>query len=200
MTQSQQKRWLTDLLEGVPSVVFIVLWRQSGDLETAGWVGAGTALAILSLLVWMRTRMHSVLVGVNAHILLATPLIVGLFRIGQTDLAKVLASHAYPGVLVTVFVAGGIQTLVSGNGFSALERVSQSTQRRYSLGMLVICGLGAVWALVASGNPLVPVVATLTVLIVGRNFLQARLSDRNGAGAAVLSSSVLERSPSDFTA
>lgn len=199
MSQSQQKRWLTDLLEGVPSIVFILLWRQSGDLETAGWIGAGTALAVFSLLVWMRTRMHPVLIGVNAHILLATPLIVGLFRIGQTDLARFLASHAYPGVLVTVLVAGVIQTLVAKNGFSALEKVPASTQRHYSLGMLIICGFGAVWALATPGSPLVPVVVTVTALIVGRNFVQARLSDKNGAGAAVLASGALERAPSDFT-
>lgn len=181
-----QKRWLTDLLEGLPSIIFILLWRQSGDIEMAGWIGTYAAFGVLGLLFFMKTPMNPVLMGVNIHMVLATPLIVGLFRIGQTDIARFLAANAHAGVLVTVFAVGVVLTFYSKRGFSNLANVSVSKQRLYSLVLLGICGAGAIWGLTTEGSSFVPVVATLTVMFLGRNFLQARLSDKNGAGAGLV--------------
>ncbi|QDG76531.1 hypothetical protein [Labrenzia sp. PHM005] len=191
MTHSKQKRWLTDLLEGLPSIVFILLWRQSGDIETAGWLGSGVALGVLAVLVYLKAKMHPVFIGINLHILLATPIIVGLFRTGQTEIAEVLSANTHSGVLVTVLIVGIGQTLFSARRFSALEDVSDTVQLRYSLVFLGACALGAGWALTTTGSSFVPVVATLTVLFVGRNFLQARLSDKNGSGAAAVTGSAV---------
>lgn len=185
MEHAQQKRWLTDLLESVPSIVFILIWRQSGDIETAGWVGAAAAFGVLGVLSFLKTPMHPVLMGVNLHILLTTPLIVGLFRAGQTQIAEFMAAHAYGGVLVTVFVVGTVLTAATRRGFSSLSDVPPKTQRRYSVIMLGLCACGAAWAFATSNSRFVPVVVTLTVLIVGRNFLQARMSDTNGSKAGL---------------
>jgi hypothetical protein len=189
--QTQQKRWLTDLMEGVPSIVFILLWRQSGDLEFAGWIGSALCLFVLSALIGMRVRMHPILVGVNIHILLATPLIVCVFRLGFDGLGDVLAEYAYGGVLVTVFAVGLAQMLVSRSRFSALENVTDRAQLIHSAVLLAICASGAVWALLTPGSRFVPVVVTIAALIIGRNFLQARLSDKSaGAGVLVTGSAV----------
>jgi hypothetical protein len=183
--QTQQKRWLTDLMEGVPSIVFILLWRQSGDLVFAGWVGSTLCLMVLGALIGMKVRMHPILMGVNIHILLATPLIVGLFRLGFDGVGDVLAEYAYGGVLVTVFAVGFAQMLFSRSRFAALENVTDRVQLVFSAVLLAFCAFGAVWALLTPGSRFVPVVVTIAALIIGRNFLQARLSDKS-AGAGVL--------------
>lgn len=186
MNHSKQKRFITDLLEGLPSIVFILLWRQSGDLEAAGWAGSLAALCVLGLMLYLKTKPHPVLVGVNIHILLASPVIVGLFRFGDIEVARFLSAHAYPAVLLTVLLTGIWQTLFSSKRFSALDDVSDAVQLRFSLALMVVCALGAVWALATPGSSFVPVVGTLTALIVGRNFLQARFSDKNGTGSLVV--------------
>lgn len=191
MVESWRMRWLTDLMEGLPSVVFIVLWRQSGDLELAGWAGSAAAFGVLAVLAAIRVRMHPVLIGVNLHILLATPVIVGLFRIGQADIGAVLASHAHGGVLVTVLIAGLVQTILRDDGFSALPGVARRTQIFWSCVFLGVCALGAVWALSRPESTLVPVAVTLTVLFLGRNFLKARSMDHGRTGLAAASMGLL---------
>ncbi len=192
MPKSQQKRWLTDLLEGLPSIVFILIWRQSGDLELSGWFGAFVAFGVLGILGVLKTRMHTIVLGVNIHILLVTPVIVGLFRIGLSNIAEILAMYAHAGVLLTVFVVGIIQTVATNRGFSNLADVSKRAQRRYSTIMLGLCGAGVIWAMSVPESSFVPVVVTLTVLIVGRNFLQARLSDKNGTTAGLVVSGMAD--------
>lgn len=186
--RAQQKRLFTDLLEGVPSVLFILIWRQTGDIQTAGWLSAAAALGMFAVLLFARVRMHPVLLGVNLHILLITPLIEGLYRAGADPLAQALAANAYPGVLASVFLAGVGQFLFMKDRFSALASVSRAQQTRYSLTMLVVCAAGAVWALFAASDPLVPVVVTLTVLILGRNFVAARHADASGTAALAIGS------------
>lgn len=178
MERSQQKQWFTDLLEGLPSIAFILLWRQWGDLELAGWVGSGLALFVFGAFFHLRSRMHPVLLGVNIHILLATPIIVSLFRFGDPAFAKVLVTYSHGGVLVTVLFVGVLQTLFANGGFAGLPNMSRSRQRRYSLMMLVVSALGAGWVLASPANSLVPVVATLTLLIGGRRYLLARWVDK----------------------
>ncbi|MES0880625.1 hypothetical protein [Roseibium sp. SCP14] len=179
MERSQQKQWFTDLLEGLPSIAFILLWRQMGDLELAGWIGSGLALFVFGAFFHLKSRMHPVLLGVNAHILVATPLIVSLFRFGDPALAKTLITYSHGGVLVTVLLAGVLQTLFANGGFAGLPEMPRSQQRRYSLLMLAITALGAGWVVANPVNSLVPVVATLTLLIGGRRYLLARLVDKS---------------------
>ncbi|MEM9630716.1 MAG: hypothetical protein AAGA50_05300 [Pseudomonadota bacterium] len=182
MERSQQKQWFADLLEGLPSIAFILLWRQLDDLELAGWIGSGLALFVFATFLHLRSRMHPVLLGVNAHILVATPIIVGLFRFGDPAFAKMLVTYSHGGVLVTVLLAGIYQTIFVNGGFAGLPEVPRVQQWRYSLIMLLGTALGAGWVLANPANSLVPVVVTLTLLIGGRRYLLARLVDKGHSG------------------
>ncbi|MCV0424322.1 MAG: hypothetical protein K5905_02515 [Roseibium sp.] len=179
MEKSQQKQWFTDLLEGVPSIAFILLWRQGGDLEFAGWVGSGLALGVFAVFRLLRARMHPVLLGVNLHILVATPLIISLFRFGDAAIAKTLVAYSHGGVLLTVLMTGLLLSSFSKGGFAGLPDMPRGQQGRISALMLIVSALGAIWALATPQDSLIPVVVTLMLLIGGRRYLLARWMDRS---------------------
>lgn len=188
MTQSRQKEWLTDILEGVPSIAFIALWRGGFGMKTAGWVGSGLAAAVLTYLWISRTRSHPVLFGINIHILFATPLIIALFRFGAGDLGALLADHGQRGVLVTVFVVGVGLTFFSSGGFIGSRDLPQPQKRNYSLLLLAVSLGGILWAFGIENNGFVAVFVPLTILFGLRRYLRARWQDRNldGSGAMLL--------------
>lgn len=192
MTQSRQKEWLTDILEGVPSIAFIALWRGGFGMETAGWVGSGLAAAVLLYLWKSGTRSHPVLFGINIHILFATPVIVGLFRLGVVDLGAVLADHGHRGVLVTVFLVGVGQTFFSSAGFIGSKDLPQSRKRTYSLLQLAVSLAGILWAFGIENSGFVAVFVPLTILFGLRRYLLARWQDRNpdGSGAMLVAAPV----------
>lgn len=179
MTQSRQKEWFTGILEGVPSIAFIALWRGGYGLETAGWVGSGLAAAVLLYLWLSRTPGHPVLFGINIHNLLATPVIVGLFLSGFGDLGALLADHSQKGVLVTVFLVGVAQTLFSSAGFVGSRDLPQAQKRNYSLLLLAVSLAGIFWAFGIENGVFVAVFVPLTVMFGLRRFLLARWHDRN---------------------
>lgn len=178
--KSHQKQWLQDIFEGLPSVAFLLVWRQSGDLEFAGWCGAILALIAFVLFYAVKSKMNPVLVGVNLHLLLVTPLIVGTFHLGLTDLGRFLAAYAHSAVLVSVFVAGLCLTVFTSRGFIGSVGLPPKQKRHYSLVMLAVAVLGMVWALSRPESSLVPVIVTLSALIGGRRFLLARQADNSG--------------------
>lgn len=190
MEQSRQKQLVFDLLEGLPSIGFILLWRQTGDLELAGWVGCGLAASVFAVFALLKGRMHPVLLGVNCHILLVTPLIVGLFRFGGREIAEILVPYSYGAVLLTVTLVGVLLTVFSRSGFVGVSDLTARLGLRLSVVMIAVSATGTVWALSAPDKALLPVVATLTLLIVGRRFAAARRAD-SSAGAAILTGSAL---------
>nr|WP_319383359.1 hypothetical protein [uncultured Roseibium sp.] len=181
--KSHQQQWLQDIFEGLPSVAFLLVWRQSGDLELAGWCGALFALISFLLFYRLKSRMNPVLLGVNLHLLLVTPLIVGAFRMGFTDLGALLAAYAHSAVLLSVFVAGLCLTVFTKRGFIGSAGLPSRQRWRYSLVMLAVSASGMIWALSRPESSLVPVIVTLTVLIGGRRFLLARQADHSGPSA-----------------
>jgi hypothetical protein len=185
MANSHQKQLLLDLFESLPSIVFIVLWRQTGDLELAGWSGCGLAVFVLAGFVLVKVPMHPVLLGINLQILLVTPLLVGLYRFGDGTLAAFLTGYSYSAVLLTVTLTGAVLTLFSRGGFAGVPDLPRSTQYRLSVLMLAVSLAGTVWAFQAPENSILPVIVTLTLLIAGRRFLLARVSDRS-SNAGVL--------------
>lgn len=201
MDRSQQKQWLTDLLEGVPSITFILLWRQMGDLEFAGWVGSALALFTFAVFLKLRTRMHPVLLGVNLHILVATPLIVSMFRFGETVIAKQMVVYSHGGVLLTVLITGLVLTIFTKGGFAGFPDMPRKQQMRWSGLMLAVSALGAVWILATPDDSLVAVVVTLTLLIGGRRFLLARWMDRSNKeeGLAIGGVSIVEPQTSELS-
>ncbi|MGX1495737.1 hypothetical protein ACSSV1_000758 [Labrenzia sp. MBR-25] len=182
MANARQKQLLLDLFESLPSIVFILLWRQTSDLELAGWTGCGLAAFVLAGFVLLKARMHPVLLGINLHILLVTPLLVGFFRFGDRDLAEFLTGYSYSAVLLTVTITGGVLTLFSRGGFVGVPGLPRYQRHRLSLLMLAVSLAGAVWACWAPDNSIFPVVATLTLLIGGRRFLIAGLSEKSANG------------------
>ena len=182
--RTQQRQWLTDILEGLPSVAFILAWRQSGDLQLAGWTGTGVAVLVFVCFRVFRLKVHPVLLGVNVHILLATPLIYGAYRLGFEDAGAVMADYSYAGVLVTVFLTGLCLSVFSKGGFAGCPDLPKKQRRLYSLAMLVVALLGAAWALATPADSLLPVVLTLTVVVGGRRFLLARHADKSTAAGS----------------
>jgi len=189
MVKSRQTQLVLDLLEGLPSVGFILLWRQTGDLEFAGWIGSGLALAVFALFRLLKGRMHPVLLGVNCHILLVTPLIVGLIRLGGGAVAEAIVPYSYGGVLLTVTLVGVALSLFPRSGFAGVSDLDGRLGSRLSLLMLAVSAAGTAWALAVPDKALLPVVVTLTLLIVGRRFLLARWSDSTDGAAALASAS-----------
>ncbi|MEO1111989.1 MAG: hypothetical protein AAFY05_06635 [Pseudomonadota bacterium] len=184
--KSHQQQWLLDIFEGLPSVAFLLVWRQSGDLEFAGWCGAALALISFVLFLAVKSKMNPVLLGVNLHLLIVTPLIVGTFQLGFTDLGALLAAYAHSAVLLSVFVAGLCLTVFTKRGFIGSAGLPALQKRRYCLVMLAVSASGMMWAMSTPESSLVPVIVTLTALIGGRRFLLARQADNSGASAIAL--------------
>lgn len=184
--KSHQQQWLQDIFESLPSVAFLLVWRQSGDLPLAGWCGALLALIAFVVFYAVKSKMNPVLLGVNLHLLLVTPLIVGTFSMGFTDLGVFLAAYAHSAVLLSVFVAGLGLTVFTSRGFIGSAGLPARQKRRLSLVLLAVSASGMIWAMSTPESSLVPVIVTLTALIGGRRFLLAREADNSGASAIAL--------------
>lgn len=75
MSSSGESSWQLDLFEAAPSI------QSSGDLELAGWVGAAFAAGVLVGFRVRRMPYSPIFVGINLHLAIMTPLIVGLNRL-----------------------------------------------------------------------------------------------------------------------
>src|SRR5204863_9843774 len=95
MSGSRQREWATDILEGLPSIVFLALWQSSVDMRFAGWAGAIAAAMVLIGFRLFRLPFNPIVLGINLHLLLVTPLIVTVFHIGAYDLGRTLLAFAH---------------------------------------------------------------------------------------------------------
>jgi hypothetical protein len=181
MRRSQQKEWLTDILESIPSVAFLALWQSQAGLEAAGWTGAALAVAVLIGFRRCRIPYNPILLGVNTHLLLATPVIVALYRVGAPDLGRTLVGYSHRGVLVTVFLVGCALTLLSQRGFVGLSGLPAAKRRAYSAVLLAASAATILWSFVfATGsNTLLTIAVPLMALFGLRRFLIARWHDRS---------------------
>ncbi|MEE4015248.1 hypothetical protein V1T76_24505 [Roseibium sp. FZY0029] len=89
-------------------------------------------------------------------------------------------------MLLTVAVTGGVLTLFSRGGFVGVPGLPRHQRYRLSLLMLAVSLAGAVWACWAPDNSILPVVATLTLLIGGRRFLIAGLPQKSANGIVLV--------------
>jgi hypothetical protein len=180
---SQQKEWLTGALESAPSVAFLALWQGQAGLETAGWAGAALAAAVLIGFLLFRVPYNPILLGINTHLLLATPAIVALFRFGAPDLGRMLAGHAHHGVLVTIFLVGCALTLWSERGFFGLSGLPAAKRQAYSAILLAASAATIVWSFVfvPRSGTLLAIAVPLMALFGLRRFLIARWHDRSHA-------------------
>lgn len=179
MTGSRQREWMADVLEGLPSIVFLALWRgEMVDPAAAGWTGSALAAAVLIGFSLRRVAFNPVLLGINLHLLVITPLIVGLFRAGQPELARTLLDTAQAGVLVAVFLVGGALTAFAARGFIGVDGLPAATRRRYSLLLLAVAAAAVPWSVANAGSTLLAVGVPLIALFGLRRYLIARWRDR----------------------
>lgn len=155
VTTVHNEMTLLPLLEYAPSLIFFSLLRSSVDLETAGWAGAALAVIVLITLRIGKLRFDPILLGINVHLLVITPLIVVLSRFGAPRASETLIRYSHQGVLVTILLIGVMLTMLSRQGFIGLEDLSRPTVRRYSAVLLAACLAATVWALTYAGGALI---------------------------------------------
>jgi hypothetical protein len=151
--------------------------RSNVDLETAGWIGAALAAAVLIVFRACNVRFNPILLGINIHLLLVTPIIVTVFQLGASDVGETLTRYSYKGVLVTIFVVGLALTFLSRDGFIGHERPSDSTALRYSA-VLLLASLAAIaWSFIYGDGAVLGVALPIIALFALRRLLIARLLD-----------------------
>lgn len=184
MKQSMQREWMSNILEASPAIVFTLLWRSAFDLQSAGWIAACLAATQLVAFRHFRLRHDPIMLGINIHLLLITPFIMGSYWAGLRGLGDVLSVHSYHGVLVTVFVVGVLLTCFSKRRFIGID-LPQSNWIKQSLFLLAATGIAIVWSFANSGDALLSVVLPLIVLFGLRRLLVARAYDRNGTATSI---------------
>ena len=186
MSVSRQREWLIGALEGVPSIVFLALWRSGIDLQIAGWTGSILAAALLIGFRRYSQPNDTIVLGINLHLLIATPLIEAVYRLGGTDLALALIAAAQSGLLVSILAVGAAQTVLSPRGYIGDTALAPRRRRLYSLALLAATAAAAAWSLANHGNPLLAFALPLMALFALRRFLIARARDRSDNPAPTL--------------
>ncbi|TCL69698.1 hypothetical protein [Rhizobium sp. BK251] len=179
MKESLQREWLTDILEATPSIVFLALWRSDVDLQLSGWIGAGLAAALFIAFRYFRLQFNPIMLGINTHLLIITPIIMASFYAGARELSAALVAHSYRGVLVTVFLAGCGLSFFSERGFVGIGGLSMTSRWRYSGVLLAVSAVAVIWALSFTGGDFLAVAAPMVAMFGLRRFLIARALDTN---------------------
>lgn len=143
--------WLPGMLEAIPSFVFLLIWRASEVLETAGWAGVFLAGAVLLAFPMFKVAFNPIFLGINIHLVVITPLIVGLHRGGFTRVAHLVEQQSYFSVLLTIFATGCFLTLCSRKGFLGTKGLPTSAVRQGSIVMLAASAAAIVWATTVEG-------------------------------------------------
>jgi hypothetical protein len=180
VSRSLQREILTDILEGMPSFGLFALWRSGVDAQTAGWVAAGLAACILIGFRARGVRFNPILLGINVHILIITPLIVTLFHFGALEMARTVVAYAHQGVTITIFLTGCALTLASPDGLVGLEGLPRPTAMIYSALLLVASLAAMAWAFSYPGGGFVSIAVPVMALFGLRRLLIARWLDKNG--------------------
>jgi hypothetical protein len=179
MSESRQREWLTDILESAPSIVFLALWRTGFDMESTGWIGVGLAALMLIAFRLLRVRYNPILLGINFHLIVITPLIVMTYRLGATEFADTLVAYSERGVLVTVFIVGCALAAFSQRGFVGIGDLPSSSRWAHSSILLALSAAAILWAFTYTGSTLVAIALPLMVLFGVRRLLIARWLDNS---------------------
>jgi hypothetical protein len=179
MSESRQREWLTDILESAPSIVFLALWRSGFDMESTGWIGVGLAALVLIAFRLLRVPYNPILLGINVHLIVITPLIVTAYRLGATEFADTLVVHSERGLLATVFVVGCALSAFSRRGFVGIGDLPTSSRWAYSSVLLALSAAAILWAFTYTGGTLVAIALPLMVLFGMRRLLIARWLDKS---------------------
>lgn len=178
MSGSRQRDWLTDILEGLPTIIFVALWRSDVDQEFAGWIGAGLAATVIAGFRLSGVRFNSILLGMNLHLMVVIPAIEALFVFGTPDLARTLIATGETGVLVFVFIVGCILTAFSPRGFIGIDGLPPAARRTYSMILLAVSAATIPWSFLNLGHTLLSIGIPVMALFGLRRLLIARWQDR----------------------
>lgn len=179
MSAQNQKKYLISLFENAPSFTFLVLAHFSDGLRLAGWTSAVLAAIVLGFIIWRRTMPHPILLGLNIFMLLAAPVIESIYHFGSKNLAEFLISHIQVGVMLSVFFVGISFTFFLPCGFLGINGLTNRQNRKLSSLMLAINAGAVIWTIVFEGEQLLAIGIPLAVLFGVRQFLLARVADRN---------------------
>lgn len=172
------------VVENLPSILFIGLWKTGVGLGAAGWSACGAAVLVLLLFRYLQRRPDTILLGLNISFVFTTPLIVGLFAGGHAELARWCIIYAGTGAVATVFATGLVLTAVSERGFVGADDLPRPTQRRYSAMLLLLTAGAVLWSALQVGDHWMAIVLPLVAIFAARRFLRAHLSDRGGHDAS----------------
>ena len=186
MPVSRQREWLTDIVEGAPSILFLALWQSDVDIRFTGWAAAALAATVLIGFRLFRVSYNPIMLGVNIHLLIITPLIVTLFYLGANGWGRVLFAFSHRAVLVTIFLVGCTLTVFSRRGFIGIEGLPDPRRLTYSLVLLAASIAAIAWTFTYKGVPVVAIAIPLMALFGVRRLLVARWHDRNDRSEAVL--------------
>lgn len=175
MTQERKYRLLARLAEGVPSLVFLSLWRLDADIELAGWLGTALAAAVILGMRLAGRPADTILLGINVHIALITPLITLIFMLGAPATAYGVSDYSWAGVIATIGLTGAGLSALSPRGFVGTEAGPRGMRRALSwvLVGLALAGLG--WGLLFLDIPALSFAPPVTVLYLVRRYMVARL-------------------------
>ena len=174
VTGSRHKEWLTDILESAPSIIFLALWRSDVDMELAGWIGVALAAATLIGLRLFRIPYNPILLGINVHLVVITPLIVTAYGLGSAEFARALVAGSERSVLVTVFVVGCALTAFSRRGFVGQDNLPATSRWIYSSILLAALAAAIVWSFTYAGGTLLAVGLPMMGLFALRRLIVAR--------------------------
>lgn len=201
MAGSAQREWAIDILEALPSAIFVALWRSNVNMELAGWAGTLMAATLLIGFRYFHVKNNPIMLGINVHLLIVTPLIMAAFYLGARDFSDMLVAHSYCGVLVSIFLVGLGLAVFSKNGFIGVAELPAADRRKSSMILLGATGLAVIWAMSSTGGTVVAVAVPIVGLFALRRFLIARNLDRGnhlvGLTAAGLGSSALAQIDTD---
>jgi hypothetical protein len=186
MQGSGHKQRLVNLLEAVPYIIFLALWRSGLDIELAGWIGAGLAAVLLFILRFYRIEYDPITLGINLHLLIITPLITGVYSAGAAALGALLTAHAYQGALISIFITGCLLTLLSPRGFIGMAGLERADRLKYSVLLLVASAATIVWSFTSGEGPLVAIVLPVIALFGLRRLLLARCAGLLSKNTAVI--------------
>jgi hypothetical protein len=178
MAGSRQREWTTSVLESAPSLIFLALWRSGVDVAFAGWIGAALAATVLIGFRHFRVPYNPILLGINAHQVVFTPLVVASFELGAVGLGRTLFASAEGSVLVAVFAVGCGLTAFSPRGFIGADGLAAPARRAYSLVLLAVAATAIPWSFAHLGQTLLSVALPLMALFGLRRLLIARWQDR----------------------
>ena len=179
MSGSRQREWVTDILEGAPSILFLALWQSNVDIRFAGWGAAALAAMVLIGFRFFRVSHNPIVLGINVHLLIITPLIVALFYLGAQELGRMLFAFSHRGVLVTIFLVGCALTAFSRNGFIGIKGLPNPRRLAYSFVLLAASIAAIAWSFTYNGAALVAIAIPMMSLFGLRRLLIARWLDRN---------------------